>query len=119
MTANFTEFPAAASLGGLTRPIASGNFWVTNFYSNTATKIRAGDGAMLGNYPVGVNPNGAIFDGANIWVANQNSDNVTKLRASDGAMLGTFHIGNAPAFGGFDGAHVWVVNHGSNDISKL
>jgi len=32
------------------------NVWVTNFYSNTATKIRASDGALLGNYPVGVNP---------------------------------------------------------------
>ena len=95
------------------------NIWVTNFFSSTVTKMRIGDGKLLGTYPVGANPNGVVFDGANIWVANQNTDSVTKLRASDGKLVGTYPIGNAPGLMGFDGANVWVANFGSNTVSKL
>ena len=61
------------------------------------TKLRASDGANLGTFPVGDEPNGVAFDGANIWVANFGSDNVTKLRASDGTNLGTFPVGKWPS----------------------
>jgi hypothetical protein len=43
------------------------------------TKLRASDGAYLGNFAVGNRPVQVAFDGANIWVANQGSDSVTKL----------------------------------------
>ena len=46
------------------------------------TKLRASDGANLGNFSVGSDLLGVAFDGANIWVANRASKTVTKLRAS-------------------------------------
>jgi YVTN family beta-propeller protein len=46
------------------------NIWVTNWGSNTLTQIRASDGAVIGNFATGLNPNGVVFDGAHIWVAN-------------------------------------------------
>src|SRR6202035_1318372 len=61
------------------------NMWVTNALANTVTKLRASDGANLGNFEVGNQPAGIAFDGANIWVANQGSNTVTELRTSDGA----------------------------------
>ena len=62
---------------------------MANASSNNVTKLRANDGAALGTFTVGTNPQGVASDGANIWVANLASNNVTKLRASDGAVLGT------------------------------
>ncbi len=54
---------------------------VANSGSNTVSKVRPSDGAILGTYQVGMSPQGLAFDGANIWVANVNSANVTKLGA--------------------------------------
>ena len=83
------------------------------------TKLRASDGANLGNFDVGAASFGVAFDGANIWVANQGSNTVTKVRASDGANLGNFGVGNHPTGVAFDGANIWVANQGSNTVSKL
>jgi len=47
--------------------------------SSNVTKLRASDGANLGTYAVGIQPQGIAFDGANIWVTNNGSNTVTKL----------------------------------------
>jgi len=52
---------------------------VANPGSDTVTKLRASDGANLGNFSVGNQPTGVAFDGANIWVANQGSNTLSKL----------------------------------------
>jgi DNA-binding beta-propeller fold protein YncE len=82
------------------------NIWVANSGSNTVSKVRPSDGAILGTYTVGTSPQGLAFDGANIWVANVNSANVTKLRPSNGATVGTYPVGNDPQFVAFDGANI-------------
>ncbi len=46
------------------------NIWVANYNDDSVTKLRAGDGSLVGTYPAGNGPNGMAFDGANIWVAN-------------------------------------------------
>jgi len=97
-----------------TNPVAvafdGANVWVVNNGSENVTKIRVGDGAVLGTFAVGGLPTAIAFDGANMWVANSGSNNVTKLRASDGANLGTFPAGSAPQAVAFDGTNLWVVN---------
>ncbi len=54
------------------------NIWVTNFSSNTVTKLRASDGALVGTFGVGKFPAGAAFDGVNVWVANLGGNTVSK-----------------------------------------
>src|SRR6202023_2191129 len=71
------------------------NIWVTNAGANFVAKVRASDGANLGNFSVGGASLGVAFDGANIWVTNQGSNTVTKLRASDGTNLGNFTAGGS------------------------
>ncbi len=98
------------------------SIWVTNSDSNTVTKLRASDGAVLGTFSAGSNPIGMAFDGANIWVANNGSNTVTKLRASDGVCVGTctFSVGNYPTSGvAFDGANIWVTAYRGNNVTKL
>jgi len=42
--------------------------WLTNQHQRPLSKMRAGDGALLGTFLVGSNPvAGLAFDGANIW----------------------------------------------------
>jgi hypothetical protein len=53
--------------------------WVTNYNSNTVTKLKASNGSNLGIFNVGTNPVGVAFDGANIWVTNYRSATVSKL----------------------------------------
>jgi hypothetical protein len=95
------------------------NIWVTNHGSNSVTKLRASDGALLGTFTAGINPYGVVFDGANIWVANYGTTYLTKLRASDGALLGTFTVGSGSMGVAFDGANIWVTNYGDNNVTKL
>lgn len=84
------------------------NMWVTNVASNTVTKIRVHDFAVLGTFPTQSGPFNIVFDGASIWVANTNSNSVTQLRACDGSLLGTFAPGGSPGALAFDGINVWV-----------
>jgi len=55
--------------------------WVTNQASNNVTKIRVGDGDVLGTYTVGAGPTGIVFDGANILggkYRRKNADEVVR-----------------------------------------
>src|SRR6266446_8158678 len=82
------------------------NIWVSTLYSHLV-KIRASDGAVLGDYLTnsGDTPGYHLaFDGANIWVPNANLNTVSKLRASDGELLGTFPVGQYPFGIVFDGS---------------
>src|SRR5687768_7686129 len=45
------------------------NVWVANQFSNTVTKLRVTDGAVVGTYAVGRRPVALAFDGASVWVA--------------------------------------------------
>jgi len=66
------------------------NVWVTNFDSNTVTKLQASDGTCNGvanppgsdvaacSFAVGSFPIGVAFDGANVWVTNAGSGTVAK-----------------------------------------
>jgi outer membrane protein assembly factor BamB len=94
------------------------DMWITGIFESTVTKVRASDGAVLGTFNVGSNPDAVAFDGANVLVAN-GVGTVTKLRASDGAVLGTFTVGNNPQGITFDGAHIWVANASDNTVMKL
>jgi hypothetical protein len=95
------------------------NIWVANFSDGTLTKLRAGDGAVLGIFLVGASADGLAFDGANIWVSNYNENTVTKLRASDGTILGSFPVGQKPQLLAFDGDNIWVANSGDGTVSEL
>ena len=71
--------------------------WVANQFSDSVTRLRAADGAVLGTVPVGSRPLAVAFDGINAWVTNNRSGTVTKLHATDGAVLGAFPVGEGPA----------------------
>ncbi len=96
------------------------NIWVTNYYSNTVTKLNAATGAVVGTYSGGISLNGIAFDGANMWITNGTvSGTVKKISAATGTTIGTYSVGNSPQGIAFDGDYIWVVNYGSNNVTKL
>ena len=59
-------------------PRRTTELWVTNYASNTVTKLNSIDGAVQGTFAVGSGPRGVAFDGSNIWVANTVSNTLSK-----------------------------------------
>lgn len=55
------------------------NIWVANSGAGTVSKLRASDGAPLGDFIVGQLPAGVAFDGAHIWVTSSFQNFVSKL----------------------------------------
>jgi hypothetical protein len=47
------------------------NIWISNFRTDSVTKLRASDGQILGVFHVPASPSGVAWDGANIWVASE------------------------------------------------
>ncbi len=104
---------------------ANGNAWVSNFGSNSVSKVSL-NGTVV-SYPVGTNPHGLDIDSSgNVWVANYGSNNVWKLSPS-GSHLATYSVGTNPRGLHIDASgNVWVANHGggggnllSNTVTEL
>jgi YVTN family beta-propeller protein len=74
------------------------NIWIANYGSNTVTKLDPSTGAVVGNYPVGVQPISVTYYGFYIYVANHGSSTVSKLLASTGALLTTYPVGPNPSY---------------------
>jgi len=87
--------------------------WVANNRSNSVTKIRSADGAVLGEFRVGGGPMGLAWDGAHVWVANhewlQDHSTLMRLDPTDGHVLATLSTPGQPMNLLFDGAHLWLT----------
>ena len=94
------------------------NIWVTNNGSNTVTKLKAGDGSLVGTYAVGIEPWGIVL-GSSIRVTNSGDSTVTKLNASDGALVGTYAVTGGAQAVAFGGTNIWVTNIELSTVTKL
>jgi YVTN family beta-propeller protein len=117
-------YPQTLSLPNITNTHSAcfdgANVWVTSYDSNTASKVRATTGKVLGTFPAGSGAAGCAFDGANIWVADFLSGTVTKINASSGATVGTFSTSGVNPYDViFDGTYIWVSNNGSGTVAKI
>ena len=53
------------------------SIWVCNAHSNTVSRLRASNVALMGTFPTGRNPRAAAFDGTKMWIANSGQSTVT------------------------------------------
>jgi hypothetical protein len=88
------------------------NIWVVNSMSNSLSKFRPSDGALLGTYSLGHQAQLIAYDGANLWVTDSTTNTVTKVRPSDGAILATTSVTGAHGIV-FDGTNLWVATSGT------
>ena len=99
---------------------ASGNIWISNYYSNNITELSP-TGTTIGTYNVGTNPAGIAIDvSGNVWIVNNGSGNVTEL-SSTGILIGTYSVGTtAPGTIVIDpSGNIWVTSGPSGAVSKL
>ena len=115
-----TEASFTTGLGAEGMLFDGDHVWVANRYTDSVTKIRASDGAPLGDFAVGSEPRALAFDGQHVWVGNYAGQTLTKLRAYDGAVMDTVNLGTRIDDVEFDGEYLWVA-HGnmSGTISKV
>ena len=96
----------------------NGNFYVTNFNSNTVTKIN-GETYATTTISVGKNPRGicCTADGS-IYVANYASGTVTKI--VNDLVVASIKVGRGPSGICADrNGIIWVTNIGSHTVSKI
>jgi len=111
------------------QPDNAGTLWVTVF-PVFLLQLRRSDGALLGTFTTGTNPNTEAFDGTNIWVNVAGTpafgQNALDLYDGTGAEVNSFTpdgvprstIGTAGLV--FDGASMWCsFNSGPPGVSKL
>ncbi len=95
------------------------NVWVTNFSSNTVTKLSPA-GITLGTYKAGNGPGDlAIDDTGNVWVTNFTGNTITELSPS-GITIGTYNAGNGPGQLAIDvSGNIWVVDSYGSAVAEL
>jgi len=116
-----SENVSSCILNWNTPTVSTPYVWVTNFDSDSVTKLNGSTGATIGTYSVGSGPWGVAVDASgNVWVANNGGASVTKLNGSTGATIGTYSVGSGPYGVAVDASgNVWVANWGSNSVTKL
>jgi len=112
--------------GQPTGMLFDGNYiWVSNNSSNSVTKLRPDDGAVLGTFTTGNYPVGLAFDGANIWVANfgfngaGNTATVISARTGRPAAFSPVPVGQGPRGLAFDGANIWAADSAGGTVTKV
>jgi YVTN family beta-propeller protein len=90
------------------------SFWVTNFTSNTVTKIRESDGVVLGTVSPGSTVFGATFDATtnSIWVANRDSNTISRINPVAAVVTATVSVGSGPVSVSYDPStgSVWATS---------
>lgn len=97
----------------------SNHIWVTNYNSNTVTKIASSSTSVsTETYDVGTSPYGiACDDDNNIWVLNHDSKNISKLSV-DGTVIDVLECDyNPTANGDFTGVQANLVIGDASDYN--
>lgn len=122
------QLPGSSAADGTvlgTFPVGRGPFgvatdgayvWVTNFYGQSVTKLRAADGQRVGTFPVGDGAAGILLHGQDLWVATHGSSSLVRLRATDGRLLESRSVARGPYGVAFDGRSVCVAAFGADAV---
>lgn len=116
---NRTAKVAAVGIGPSDICFDGANLWVTNFSSNSMTKITAQTGAVAQTVTVGTSPFGCCYDGTNVWTANYGTLTVSKVVASSGTVTNYTIGSHAVNSVTFDGQYIWATSPGASSIIKL
>ncbi|MDO8604625.1 MAG: peptidoglycan DD-metalloendopeptidase family protein [bacterium] len=115
------EYPVGSEPWGVAFDNVTNSVWVTNYYSNTVSKVDINTGARV-DFDVRGRLLGVAFDNVtnSVWVANGSINTVSKVNINTGAMV-DYSTGVFPHGIAFDNVtnSVWVTNSGSNTVSKI
>ncbi|MFM7069237.1 MAG: hypothetical protein ACKOYM_07225, partial [Actinomycetes bacterium] len=112
---------SAIAVEGLYLAFDGTNMWVSNFVTDTVTRINAATGSIVGT-PIAVD-DGAYamtFDGTNMWVSSLDAATVTRINAATGSVVGTpIAVGANPRAMTFDGTNMWVASSNASNVTAI
>ncbi len=98
--------------------VGEGAVWVTNYTSDTVTRIDADNPTNLKRIPVGKGPKGvAVGEGA-VWVADVAGDSVTRINPRSYERK-RIHVEDSPTFVAVGGGSVWVTARAANRLIRI
>jgi YVTN family beta-propeller protein len=97
----------------------AGSVWVSNFGSDTLSRINTTSNTVQATRAVGDGPQGLAFGNSAVWVANSLADTVTRFNPSNNTASLPITVGDDPRSVAFDGTNVWVTNFAGNSVSKI
>ena len=97
----------------------AGSVWVSNFGSDTLSRINTASNMVQATRGVGDGPQGLAFGASSVWVANSLEDTVTRFNPNNNSVIATIAVGDDPRSIAFDGTNVWVTNFAGNSVSKI
>lgn len=74
---------------------------------------------LAGEYSVGTEPHGIVFDGDKLWITDKANDTIITIDPSDGSQLASYATGNEPTEIFYDGENLWVLNSADDTVVKL
>ncbi len=97
--------------------------FTTNFGADTISEISTWTNEVLGTYPIGSKPSGAVIgsDNSSLWVSNFGADSAAMYSIDDGRVEGSVRTGEHPdtlAFSG-DQQLLLIADTGSSDVAVI
>jgi streptogramin lyase len=95
------------------------NVWVTNFGTNSVTKITVATHALNEYTGTGNNPCGIVLVGTNLWTCNSGSNSVSKITLAGSITNYTDATLDNPQDIASDGTNLWTCNYDNSSVSKI
>jgi YVTN family beta-propeller protein len=115
------QLPAGSGPRGLA--FDGTHIWVSNYTSNSLSKIDINTNTVIDTLTTGVSApdDGIAFDGTYIWVSNNNASKVSRINinGSPPVVDADVIVGATPYGIACDGSYLWVANYGSGTVSKV
>jgi YVTN family beta-propeller protein len=96
------------------------HIFVTNFGSNSVSKIEPLTGAVVATIPVGANPAGIAYSEyyGTLWVANSGDNTASVFYGHANSVGATYTVGTNPQRVACENYFVWITSTGDNKVAK-
>jgi hypothetical protein len=100
------------------------DLWVANYYSDTVSRVRASDGALLGTWTGASEVNYVLVAEGYVYALAVTSPNgklylIDPTQPPGPVTTLTSSLGDASQSMAFDGTSIWTANYGGHNFSKV
>ena len=88
-------------------------------HPNTVAVLDSATGRMLGDVPVGADPNQIAHGAGAVWVTNRQDGTVSRIDPKTLAVVQTIDVGPGPIGVSVGSGYVWVANSGAGTVSQI
>jgi YVTN family beta-propeller protein len=92
--------------------------WVTNYSSNSVSRINPANNTVIGTVEVGNRPVGVAAGSGSIWSANSNANSVSRIDPATMTVTATITT-STPFMLAAGAGSIWVPNTTANTVSRI